>query len=412
MQYGCIGEHLPHSFSKIIHTEIGEYAYDLKELSPTDLDAFMRARDFRAINVTIPYKQAVIPYLDTLSPRARAIGAVNTVVNRGGVLCGYNTDHAGMTMLARRAGIDLAGKRILILGTGGTARTAIAVARDGGAVSVLCASRTPSGAAISYREAILRAKEIDVIVNTTPCGMFPNVDGAAIDLSHFPALCGVIDAVYNPLKTELILQAEARGIPAAGGLYMLVAQAVEAARLFTDRQYPDALTERIFLDILRKKRNLVLIGMPSCGKTTIGRLLAERTKRPLIDTDETIRAERGASAEEIIRASGIRAFREEERRVVRDLAASQGVLIATGGGVPLDEANVRDLKKNGVLIWLDRPLSLLRSTSDRPLSDSADKLRALYEERVPIYRRACDLRIDAAAAPDEIVSIIEKSGLI
>ena len=407
MEYGCIGEKLPHSFSKEIHEKIGGYAYELCELTPEALPAFLTARPFRAINVTIPYKQAVIPYLSHVSERARAIGAVNTIVNRGGALWGYNTDFAGMTALIGRMGLSLAGKTVLILGTGGTSRTAAAVAAHLGAAAVRRVSRSGRDGALTYEEAAAHGGEADVLLNTTPCGMYPHPDEAPVSLNDFPHLCGVVDAIYNPLASRLVLDARARGIPAEGGLYMLVAQAVEAAAIFTGDAPDASVTERIYGEILTEKRSVVLIGMPGSGKSTIGRLLAARLGRPLIDTDAEIVAAAGMPITEIFAREGEGAFRALESRVIREISARGGAVIATGGGAVLREENVRALRQNGRLFWLDRPLEQLLPTDDRPLADSAEKIRALYGARMPIYRAAADAAIavdgDAERAAEEIM---------
>ena len=411
MQYGCIGEHLPHSFSKIIHEKIGGYSYELKELAPEELDGFMRARAFCGINVTIPYKEKVIPYLDDISPRARAIGAVNTIVGRAGRLYGDNTDFIGLKTLLERNGIDLSGAKVLIAGTGGTSKTAQAVAESCGAARILRVSRTGREGAISYDEAYAAHADADVIINTTPCGTFPEVRGVSIDLRRFTKLRGVADAVYNPLRTELLLTAAELGIPAAGGLYMLVAQAVAAAELFTESTISADVTERIFRDIYAEKENIVLIGMPSCGKTTVGRLLAEMTGRRGVDVDDETQRLAGMHPSEYIKKHGAESFRALEAQAVRELAPMQGVIISTGGGTVLRAENVRELRRNGRLYWLDRPCGLLTPTPDRPLSDTPEKLRALYDERRDKYLAAADERITADVSAEECAENILASAM-
>ena len=253
MQYGLIGEHLPHSFSKIIHEKIASYNYDLHELMTHEVDSFMRKAAFSGINVTIPYKQTVIPYLDEISDQAAKIGAVNTIVNRDGKLCGYNTDYFGMRDLLIRNGTDPAGKKVLILGTGGTSKTAYAVVSDMGAAEIHKVSRTGKEGALTYGEACTNHSDAEIIINTTPCGMYPGIDDSPVDLDCFPRLCGLVDAIYNPLRTVLVLEAQKRGIPAQGGLYMLVVQAVYAAELFTGEKIDDAVTEEVYREILNSK---------------------------------------------------------------------------------------------------------------------------------------------------------------
>ena len=323
MEYGLIGEHLPHSFSKIIHEKLAPYSYELHELRPDEVDSFMRGKEFKGINVTIPYKQTVIPYLDEISDQARSIGAVNTVVNRNGRLCGYNTDYFGMKSLIERLGIDPAGKKVLILGTGGTSKTAFAVATDMGASEVYKVSRTGKEGVPTYEEAYERHTDAQIIINTTPCGMYPAIDDCPLDLSRFPDLCGVIDAIYNPLRTVLILEAQKRGIPAEGGLYMLVVQAVYAAELFADRKIESEKTDQVFKEILNSKRNIVLSGMSLAGKTTLGTLLAKKLDRVLEDTDQMIIRKEQRPITEIFATDGEKYFRDLETEMARTLALRQ-----------------------------------------------------------------------------------------
>ena len=404
--YGLIGEHLPHSFSKTIHEKIGDYRYDLKELRPEELDAFMRRAAFKGINVTIPYKQAVIPYLDEISEQAEAIGAVNTVVNRGGKLYGYNTDYFGMKALLGHAGIDPKGKKALILGTGGTSRTALAVLTDMGASEVHKVSRSGRDGALTYEEAGRDHADAQVLINTTPCGMYPNLDDCPVDLSAFPDLAGVIDAVYNPLRTTLVLEADKRGIPAEGGLYMLVVQAVYAAELFTDRKIGNSVTESIYTEILNSKRNIVLTGMSRAGKTTVGALLAARLGREMMDTDQMIVGREQRAITDIFAAEGEAYFRDAESEMIGVLAPQNGLVIATGGGAVLRQKNVDALKKNGVIIFLDRPANQILPTDDRPLANTAEKVAALYEKRYPVYSAACDERVVNDRTAEEVTEKI------
>ena len=403
MEYGCIGQRLPHSFSRTIHEKIGGYDYVLKELDPAELADFMAEHDFLGINVTIPYKQAVIPYLQELSPAAAKIGAVNTVMNRGGRLCGFNTDHAGMIALAKKAEISFAGKKVLILGSGGTAKTADAAARDLGAAEIRRVSRTAKEGALSYAEAVRQHADADIIINTTPVGMYPQADAAPIDLSPFSGLSGLLDAVYNPLRTRLVLDAKRRGINAAGGLYMLVAQAVRAAELFTGSAYGQEVIDRIYDEVRSAKEDLVLIGMPGSGKTTVGRALAEKLGREFIDTDKLIEEKAGMAITDIFASRGETAFRDLESAVIKEAAARTGCVIATGGGAVLRESNTDALRGNGKIIFLDRAPDCLVPTADRPLADTAEKMRRLYEERYPLYEKAADLRINTENTPDEAV---------
>lgn len=400
MEYGLIGAKLGHSFSREIHARIADYAYELRELTPDGVDALMKSRDFRAINVTIPYKETVIPYLDFVSEDARKIGAVNTIVQRDGKLYGYNTDYAGAAALLRHAGVDVSGKKALILGTGGTSKTLRAVIRDQGAREIVVVSRTPGENEVSYTDAAALHGDAQVIANTTPVGMYPKNETCPVHLEDYPELTGVVDVVYNPLRTNLILGARQRGLPAEGGLYMLAAQAVYASALFTGTNAEEALIQQAYASVLAQKRNLVLIGMPSCGKTTVGRILAHQTGHPLLDTDEIIAQRAGRSIPDIFALEGEAAFRAMEREAVAEAGKQSGVVIATGGGVPLDDRNVAALRQNGVLIFLNRPLDALQATPDRPLSCTVDALKKRYEERLPRYSAVCDVRIDGSESPD------------
>ena len=272
-KYGCIGKKLTHSFSKEIHARLADYAYELIELGEEDIRPFFEKKDFEAINVTIPYKQTVIPYLDEVSDVAKRIGAVNTIVQREGKLYGYNTDYYGMKALIERVGVDLQDKKVLVLGTGGTGKTARVVASDMGAAEVLTVSRSKADGYITYEEAALLHEDTHVIINTTPSGMYPDCESKPIDVAAFPHLEGVIDAVYNPLCTNLVLDARARGIKAEGGLYMLVMQAVVAVEKFLDTEIEKEVADRVFASVLATKENVVLTGMPGSGKSTVGRAL-------------------------------------------------------------------------------------------------------------------------------------------
>lgn len=406
MKYGCIGEHLPHSFSKEIHAEIASYAYELKELTPEELPAFMAAKDFQGINVTIPYKQAVIPFLDHIDETAEAIGAVNTVINRSGELWGYNTDLFGLTRLLRRAKLDLSGRKVMILGTGGTSRTAAYAVQSLGARQILKVSRAAKAGAISYEEALSDHADAEIILNTTPCGMYPHPDAQPLSLKAFGRLQGVADVIYNPLRTRFILEARDLGLPAEGGLYMLVAQAVRASELFLDTAYPEDLTDRVYSRVLRRKENLVLIGMPGSGKTVVGHMLAEKTGLPFCDTDQLIVKKAGKPITEIFRDSGEQTFRDLESEVIRDLSLRGGMIVSTGGGAVLRPENVTALKQNGRLFWLDRDPDALIPTDDRPLADTADKIRTLYRERYPVYQSAADEIIPVHDVPEKIAKII------
>lgn len=405
MRYGLIGEKLGHSFSKIIHEQLADYTYDLIPLTRDELDAFLREKQFAALNVTIPYKETVIPYLDEVDSRAQRIGAVNTVVNRNGRLCGYNTDFFGLCALIEHANIPLEHRNVLVFGTGGTSRTAAAVCGHLGAGSVLKVSRTPQNGAVSYEQAAKMA-ETEVIINTTPVGMFPNCGESPMDISAFPNLCGVIDAVYNPLRTGLVLKAQEMGIAAQGGLYMLVAQAAEASWLFTGKQVSAEETERAYKTVLRQKENIVLIGMPTAGKSTVGRIAAEKLGKSFFDSDELSAAIGGKSIAGMFEQGGEKAFRAVERRAIALLSQQRGAVIATGGGTVLDESNMAALRQSGRIYYLERPLAALSADGMHPLSKTPEQLAALFAERTPLYEKYCDVKISACGSAAEAAAAI------
>ena len=406
MKYGCIGEHLKHSFSKEIHSYIADYDYVIKEIPKDGVDAFMREHDFKAINVTIPYKETVIPYLDVIDESARLLGAVNTIVNRDGKLFGYNTDFFGMSMLARRAGIDLEGKKVLILGTGGTSKTARAVAKASGASEIVVASRTTSSEAVLYTDVYKYHTDSEVIINTTPVGMFPKILDKPIELSKFPNLVGVLDAIYNPQRTPLILEAKKLSIPSEGGLYMLVAQGVKASEFFLDTKYDDSLCDEVYAKIRAEKENIVLIGMPASGKTTVGRILAEKRCADLLDTDQICERIAEKSIPKIFEEAGESSFRDIESDAVIEAAGHSAAVIATGGGAILREKNIDALRENGKIYFLDRSLEKLIPTQDRPTASTTEAIKQRYTERIDKYRTAADVIIDADGTPDEVAELI------
>lgn len=405
MKYGCIGEHLKHSFSKEIHASFADYEYEICEIERERLSEFMERADFLGINVTIPYKELVIPHLYYVDDDALSIGAVNTIVNRGGKLYGYNTDVYGMTQLIKHAGIQISDKKVVILGTGGTSKTACAVANGLGAGKIIRVSRTAREDAISYEELYAIHTDADVIINTTPSGMFPNTEGCPVQLSKFEKLTGVIDAVYNPLRTNLVLEAKKRGIRAEGGLYMLVAQAVRASEIFLGEKYPEDTEERVFREILNSKENVVLIGMPSSGKSTVGALVAKALGRETVDSDVKIRESCKMEIPEIFSKYGESHFRELERNVILEISKNPSIVVATGGGVPLNRDNMHALRQNGRIYFIDRSIELLTPTSDRPLSSDRAALEERYRERYPIYSGECDVKINGDG---EATSVAEK----
>ena len=386
--YGLIGARLGHSYSKIIHEKIADYTYTLLPL-PTEAEAraFFEKREFAAVNVTIPYKQMVIPCCDEVDPRAKAIGAVNTVVNRGGKLYGYNTDYAGFAYLAKAHGVDFAGKTVLVLGTGGTHATVSAVCRDGGAKEILTASRTGKDGALTYEQAAARS-DVQIVVNTTPCGMYPQTGQCLLDIAALPQLQAVLDVVYNPFATELVLRAKDRGLVAAGGFEMLVAQAVYAAEYFTGRALDcETLIPKISRELQKELQNVVLIGMPGCGKSTVGAALAQKLGKTFVDADAEIERRTGKAIPDIFAQEGEEAFRRYEADVIADLTRQNRQVIACGGGVVKTPQNLHALRQNGPVLWVQRPIEKL-ATSGRPLSKGGEALRRMEHERLPLYRAA------------------------
>ena len=406
--YGCIGERLKHSFSKEIHNALADYDYRIIEVEREGLGEFATAADFAAINVTIPYKEMIMPYLYSIDGHAESIGAVNTVVNRDGKLYGYNTDFYGMSRLLAHAGVNVSGKKVVILGTGGTSKTAYAVLKAEGAREVVRVSRTGREDAVTYEEMYERHTDAQIVINTTPAGMFPNIFDKAIELDRFPSLVGVIDAVYNPLRTPMILEAKRRGIAAEGGLYMLVAQAVRASEIFIDTKYDERECERVYKRIVSEKENIVLIGMPASGKSTVGKILAKALGRRVIDTDKLIAERAGKDIPTIFREDGEAKFRELEAEVIREVASETGVIIATGGGTVLRSENMDALRENGRIYFIDRPLERLMPTDNRPLSSTKEDIEKRYHERYKIYTEAADVRVWANCFPKAVAEKIMK----
>ncbi len=398
MQYGCIGEKLSHSFSKEIHGALAGYEYCLKELSPEQVAPFLKARQFRAVNVTIPYKQTVMEHLDFVSETAQKIGAVNTIVNRDGKLYGYNTDFYGLEYLLTQNGIELKDKKVLILGSGGTSKTAKAVAEKLGAAEILRVSRGEKEDCITYEQAYAEHSDAQVMINTTPCGMFPHIEQSPMDIASFANLEAVVDVVYNPICSKLVLQARERGIIGVGGLQMLVMQAVKAIEFFTGKLPDKERALQVYRRQLRQKQNIVLVGMASCGKSSVGRKVAEMLGREFIDTDRLIEQKAGKTIPEIFSECSEEGFREMESEVILSLAASQGKVIATGGGAILRAQNLSALKQNGVIIFLDRPLCELTSTKDRPLSSTKAELEKRFFERYDKYMAAAEMKVVVSTA--------------
>lgn len=400
MKCGLLGRKLGHSYSPQIHNLLGDYSYVLFEKEPEELENFLKNGEFSGLNVTIPYKKEVIPYLSELSPTAQKMGCVNTVLRRSdGTLYGHNTDYFGFTSLVRHAGLSVAGKKVLVLGSGGASNTAVAALKDLGASPVVI-SRSGEN---NYGNLHLH-RDAAAIVNATPVGMYPNTGVSPIDLVLFPHLEGVLDVIYNPARTQLLLDAEKLGIPRENGLWMLVAQAKEAAEVFTGGKISDEVIEKIYRELSHQMKNIVLIGMPGCGKSTIGTLLAEKLGRTLADADEKIISLAGKSIPDIFAQDGEPTFRDWETKALTELGKQSGLVIATGGGCVTQKRNYPLLHQNGYLVWLERDCSVL-PTDGRPLSQ-ANGLGKMYAVRKPLYEAFADIRVENAGTPAETVQKI------
>lgn len=418
MRRGLIGEHLGHSYSQRIHETLGGYPYELIEVAPQDLDAWMKNKDFAALNVTIPYKKAVIPYLEELDERARRIGAVNTIVNDHGRLIGKNTDYYGCRFMLEQAGIEIQGRKVILLGNGGAAQAVQAVLEDLGAAAIVKVKRNPSPETLTYEEAYRDHSGAQVIVNTSPVGMFPAQEGIPVELDRFPQLESVADVIYNPHRTRLIVEAQKRGCRTATGLSMLTAQAAEAIEAFIGKPVAPESILRMTAELAREKMNLVLIGMPGCGKSTIARKLAEISGRPAVDIDQRIVERIGRPIRDFFAQQGEARFRQIEAEILAEVTLQTGQIIATGGGIVKDWENVRRLRQSGKVYFLDRSLDQLETDPSRPLSSSREALRQLYDQRINLYRAACDQQIENNGSADQTARrlwqdwLTETTGLI
>ena len=411
MKYGLLGERLGHSFSKEIHEQIGSYQYELKEVSKENFDDFMIQKDFIAINVTIPYKEKVIPYLDYIDVSAKKIGAVNTIVNKDNKLYGYNTDYLGLRDLVLTNNINVQNKKVLILGTGGTSKTSRVVFKDLGAREIVLVSIEPVGNEISYEDALKYHQDSEIVVNATPCGMYPNNDDLILDISNFNKLEAVVDVIYNPLKTMLVRNANKLGVKAVGGLYMLVAQAVYAAGIFMDTKYDNSVINKIYKQIYSEKQNIALIGMPTSGKTTISLLLGEKLNKQVVDTDLLVEEKMGMSIKEYLDIYEEKDFRKIETEVINEVSKQNNMVISTGGGVIKNQDNINYLKANSVIVFIDRPLDLLFASNSRPLSSNKQDLEKLYYERYDLYCKYADIIVkndqDLEQVIDKIISEVK-----
>ena len=399
MKCGLLGRHLSHSYSPQIHAMLGNYAYELFEKEPEELEAFLKHGEWDGINVTVPYKKDVIPYLDELSPIAQKLGAVNTVVRRDGKLIGHNTDHSGFLAMVKASGLEVSQKKALVLGSGGASNTAVAVLEELGA-KVTVISRSGKN---HYGNLHLH-KDAALVVNTTPVGMFPNTGIRPVDLGIFPSLEGVLDVIYNPARTELLMNAESRHLVNENGLLMLVAQAKESAEWFTGQIISDTVITEIHRKLRRQMENIILIGMPGCGKSTVGKALAAQLGREFVDADGRIEENAGMPIPEIFGRFGEDTFRDHETTALSGLCMQSGLVIATGGGCVTRARNYPLLHQNGTIIWLKREISSL-PTDGRPLSQRGP-VEDMYQIRKPMYEAFSDYVINNDGDPAEPVSQI------
>lgn len=388
MRYGLIGEKLGHSFSKDIHERIADYTFDLIPLSKEEFKTFMEKKEFTALNVTIPYKKDVIPYLDEMDEHAKAIGAVNTIVNRDGKLKGYNTDFTGFLYMVKKHNVHMEGKKVLIIGNGGASAAIQAVVQHESAGSMVIVDVVPGNGAISYDEMFSSHLDAEIIINTSPIGMYPRIGNAPIDISMFHKCEAVLDVIYNPILTRLCFEAQEMDIKRVNGLEMLIAQAKQSVEFFLDKSIDDQIIDDIYQDMLHERCNIVLIGMPSAGKTTIGKMLENRMQKEFIDLDDIIIEKAGKSIPEIFEESGEAGFRAIETEAAIEVSKLNNKIIATGGGTIKHKVNMDYLRQNGITIFIDRDVDkLISSDPNRPLSKSTDALEKMHAERLPLYQK-------------------------
>ena len=409
MRYGLIGEKLGHSFSKDIHERIADYTFDLIPLSKEEFKTFMEKKEFTALNVTIPYKKDVIPYLDEMDEHAKAIGAVNTIVNRDGKLKGYNTDFTGFLYMVKKHNVHMEGKKVLIIGNGGASAAIQAVVQHESAGSMVIVDVVPGNGAISYDEMFSSHLDAEIIINTSPIGMYPRIGNAPIDISMFHKCEAVLDVIYNPILTRLCFEAQEMDIKRVNGLEMLIAQAKQSVEFFLDKSIDDQIIDDIYQDMLRERCNIVLIGMPSAGKTTIGKMLENRMQKEFIDLDDIIIEKAGKSIPEIFEESGEAGFRAIETEAAIEVSKLNNKIIATGGGTIKHKVNMDYLRQNGITIFIDRDVDKrISSDPNRPLSKSSDALAKMHAERLPLYQKyAAYVAVNNSDIESTVTEIVE-----
>lgn len=408
MRYGLIGERLSHSFSKDIHERIADYQYDIIPLTKEEFHPFMQAKQFQAINVTIPYKKDVIPYLDELDESAQKIGAVNTIVNDHGFLKGYNTDYYGFDYMLQKHSVDLEGKKVIVLGNGGASAAIQAVVQSYPIKEMIVVNRRQCDNVITYEQCYKHHQDAHILINTTPVGMFPHNDASPIQLSSFMQLEAVIDIVYNPLYTQLCVAAKERKIAYVGGLEMLIAQAKYAVEHFLQTKLDDVLIDQIYRDMLKERINIALIGMPSCGKSTIAKILSEKLQRPLIEFDDEIVTKTKMSIPQIFELMQEEGFRKIESEICAQYAKQNGYIFSTGGGIIKNEKNMQYLQQNSIIVFIDRDIEkLVYEDDNRPLSKNKEAIIKMFQERYPLYKKYANIivtnNISLEAVVDEII---------
>lgn len=400
MRCGLLGEKLGHSYSPQIHALLSDYSYDLFEIEPQQVEDFLCNGQFHGLNVTIPYKKVVIPYCNCLSSEAQKLGAVNTITKAAdGTLTGHNTDYFGFQYMLRKSQLEVIGKKVLILGSGGAAVTVFSVLQEAGATPVIISRHGEN----NYQN-LQRHKDASVIVNATPVGMYPNTGKSPVNINEFPLLEGALDLIYNPARTQLLLDAERKGLVAVNGLWMLVAQAKKSAELFTGKDLPDCMIDIVYKQLCKKTQNTILIGMPGCGKSTVGKLLAAQLGKEFADADTYIEQLAQKTIPTIFREDGEAAFRALETQALMELGKRSGLVIATGGGCVTQEQNYPLLHQNGNIIWIKRDLNLL-PTNGRPLSQKKS-LQSMYQQRQNLYAAFADHTVVNETTLEEVTAII------
>lgn len=393
MRCGLLGEHLLHSYSPLIHSYFGEYTYELFDKKPEELESFLKDGAFLGINVTAPYKKVVLPYCSQLTGEAKRLGAVNTIVRTSDGLIGHNTDFFGFSYMLKKSGLQVSGKKVLVLGSGGAAAAVLGVLTDAGAKVIVISRKGETNYGNLHKH-----QDARIIVNATPVGMYPNTGFSPLNLGQFPHLEGVLDVIYNPARTQLLMDAEELGIPTMNGLWMLVAQAKEAAEWFSSKYIHEEQIETVYTALCQQLQNLVLIGMPGCGKSRIGKTLAALTGKTFVDTDLLIEARSGKKIADIFRDDGEIFFRGLETQIIQEVGKKSGLVIATGGGCVCRPENYQLLHQNGTIVWLQRNIRLLE-TADRPLSQGIE-LSQMYEFRKALYEQFADHKVMNDSTPE------------